>query len=194
MAQDLLDRKSPGAYNQAIMDFGAVQCTPKSPACGHCALAEECIARKTNMINQLPVKSKRIKKKERFFQYFLFNNGNSVLLRKRNRKDIWRGLYEFPLIESDKLITNERQLNEHDSDKQLFNGLNYSIQTISKPFRQTLTHQKIVATFWELKLNQDTFPEIEDAFWVKRGAISNFAFPKIIDLYLQDKALYLKLL
>ena len=194
LAQRLLDTSNPGGYNQAIMDFGATQCTPKSPTCHQCPLSDHCVAFQQNLVDKLPVKLKKIKKRARFFNYLVINQSGSTLLSKRKQKDIWQGLYEFHLIESTALITTEMNLKTHPDSIQLFSEVPFTITSISKPFRQLLTHQKITAIFWEIELSENKFTAPESTFWAQRSELEKFAFPKIIDLYLRDKALYLKLL
>lgn len=194
LAQRLLDTSNPGGYNQAIMDFGATHCTPKLPKCKQCPLSDNCIALQKDLVDKLPIKSKKIKKRARFFNYLILNYQGDTLLSKRAKKDIWQGLYEFPLIESTALITAEEELKAHTNWAGLLDTTPFSITSISKPFRQVLTHQKITAIFWEIELSENKFTLPESTFWTNRKELNNFAFPKIIDLYLRDKALYLKLL
>lgn len=101
LAQSLLDGNAPDDYNQAIMDFGALQCTPRSPRCGACPFSDTCRAFRENRTGSLPVKKGKTAVKPRYFNYFHIRTGNSLLLHKRTEKDIWQNLYEFPLIETD---------------------------------------------------------------------------------------------
>ena len=176
------------------MDFGATQCVPKNPNCPNCPFREKCIAFQENKIELLPVKAKKIKKRDRFFYYLILNHAGKVLIDKRTGKDIWQGLYQFPLIEMDQPISSEKDLLITDTWKGIFNESNFSVNSISPPFKQTLTHQKIVAQFLEITLNSNKLGEGSSFFWVDRASIHEFAFPKVIDLYLRDKTLYLKLL
>jgi A/G-specific adenine glycosylase len=193
LAQQALDSTQPGRYNQAIMDFGATQCTPQLPNCVQCPLQNECSAFQQNAVDKLPVKTKSIVKKERFFHYLIIQSGEQVLLQKRTAKDIWQDLYEFPLIELPALTTDPADLLEYPAWQQLIGKKKYIIQRISKPFRQTLTHQFVTAVFVEIKLAAD-FPALPPgAVIVARKNWRTFAFPKIIDWYLQDNALYLNL-
>ena len=193
LAQQLLDQKQPGAYNQAIMDFGATHCTPKTPSCDSCPFQVECVALKTNQIAVLPFKAKKIKKRDRFFNYILLNQGTKVLLHKRTAKDVWQGLYDFPLSETTELLSQEIQIVQSETWKKIIGTSTYSFRFVSKPFRQVLSHQKINARFWEFDLPEAPPDLEEDYLWIERENIHKFAFPKIIDWYLQDKSLYLKL-
>ena len=97
-AGELLDDKNPAAYNQAIMDLGAVVCKPQQPACSQCPFQKKCFAHKHELQATLPVKSKKIKSRERFIYYLILEHAGKQLLRKRRGNDIWKGLYEFVLM------------------------------------------------------------------------------------------------
>ena len=203
LAQELLDKKNPADYNQAIMDFGATQCVPKSPNCSSCPLANSCYAFRQMSVQQFPRKGKKIKKRTRYFNFLVFNMGNHVFIVKRLGKDIWKNLYQFPLIESDQLISDfeelcaEKNFTEVESLSEMKSTeiTNSELQWVnkSKPFQQVLTHQKIIAQFWEFEIKSDSFFKKNTFVKVLRKNLSKFAFPKIIDLYLQDNSLYLEL-
>ena len=101
LAQSQLDTARPGRYNQAIMDFGALQCTPSSPRCETCPLSGRCLALAAGTIATRPVKQGKTKVRDRWFNYLHLSSGDHTLLRRREGRDIWQGLYEFPLIETD---------------------------------------------------------------------------------------------
>lgn len=183
--QLILLATSPSAYNQAIMDFGALQCKPASPVCAQCVLQIKCWAFQHNHVNNLPIKEKKIKVKERFFHYLVIRQNKNIFLHKRNAKDIWKNLYEFPLIEADKsLALNELKKQEY--WKLIFK--NETIKGILKPIATTqkLTHQKINAIFVEIELKNENFAN-ENFIKTPFTKIHNFAFPKIIDWYFQNK-------
>lgn len=103
LAQSLIDLEQPGNYNQAIMDFGSMQCKPQNPDCHQCPLNSSCIAFEKNRVKELPVKEKKLKIKKRFFHYLVFvTEDGKTILEERTGKGIWQGLYQFPLIETDK--------------------------------------------------------------------------------------------
>jgi len=192
LADTLLARKEPGIYNQAIMDFGATQCVPSNPDCKICPMQKKCVAFKKDLINTLPIKSKKIKKRDRFFNYLVCKKVDTIILNKRTQKDIWFNLYDFPLVESTKLL-NEEELRKNEVFQKIIGNIPFSIKKVSKPFKQLLTHQKIVANFWEIELKSALPANDSDFFEVKQKNINNFAFPKIVDLYFKDKSLYLEL-
>ena len=192
LANNLLDKDQPGIHNQAMMDFGATTCIPKKPLCKTCPFKADCIAFQDNLVVYLPIKSKKITKKDRFFHYLVFKYQDQTIITKRTGKDIWQNLYEFPLIELDKIAVTPQAINQ----SPLLNTIaesNYEIIHQSKTFNQTLTHQKIYATFWEINLK--CLPEnLENNFLlVLQDDLTKFAFPKIIDCYLKDNSITLKL-
>lgn len=194
LAQQALDQNQPGRYNQAIMDFGATQCTPQSPDCKSCPLNSKCIAFQQNMVEKLPVKSRKLVKRERYFHYLIIESDVEVLLQKRTEKDIWQQLYEFPLIELPEAQLNPEDLYKELLWKNLLGDRPFKVRRISKPFKQTLTHQVIYAVFFEIELPAGQLPEDSYFIVTERKNLSKFAFPKIIDLYLRDNSLYLNLL
>lgn len=99
LANELIDKKQPDIFNQAVMEFGALHCLPKNPKCGECVFSKNCEANQKNLQALLPVKSKKVKVKTRYLYYFVIHTPKGILMRQRNGKDIWRGLYDFYLIE-----------------------------------------------------------------------------------------------
>ncbi len=195
LAHELLDKKNPADYNQAIMDFGATQCTPKNPNCKNCPLSKNCVGFNMQKSDILPVKIKKIKKKERFFHYLLINSNNSVYLQKRVEKDIWQNLYQFPMLETDKMM-DFIELQKTGFWKSRVGNLATSPAIISKTYKQILTHQKIWATFYEIDIMselEDDLVKNENYILVPKTDLNKFGFPKIIDLFLKEKTLSLKL-
>ena len=190
LANELIDVKKAGKYNQAIMDFGATLCTPKLPKCNRCPFSINCEALKNKTIDKLPVKSKKLVKKERFFHYLILNYDGHLWINKRIQKDIWQNLYEFPLIEFPEK-KEQADIKKHPRWQELLDNKGFSITKISKPYRQILTHRKIIATFWEIELTESI---VENGFIkIEKNNLKQFAFPKVIVQYLQDKSLYLEL-
>ena len=190
LANVLLEKKKAAIYNQAIMDFGATQCTPKLTDCKKCFLKKNCQAFQKGKVADLPVKSKKIKKKTRYFNYLVLNEGKNVWVQKRIQKDIWQNLYEFPLIETEALLKND-VLSKNEIWQDLILDFDYEIKHISTPFRQQLTHRTIIATFLEIDLPANFSIKKNTYIKVDRKNLSKFAFPKIIDLYLKDNSLNL---
>ncbi len=173
VADKVLDTADPGRFNQAMMDFGATICTPAAPRCDICPLREQCLAFSSDKISDLPVKSKKIIRRERFFNYFIIRSGDSCLLFRRQKGDIYAGMYEFLLWESrDKPTTNHIDQWLHT------NGVNGQSEFLCSLPPQILTHQKINATFHIIYVA--VMPQLESAIEVAVADLHKFAFPKFI--------------
>ncbi len=175
LANRLLDKERPAAYNQAIMDFGALVCKPAVPLCDHCPLQADCVAYHTGRIATLPVKSKRTARRLRHFQYLVFRDGNYFFIRKRTGDDIWKGLYEFPCLDTGDALP------EHRVRARVRAWIGTPPVLVAGPYRQQLTHQTIVATFWEVAAPPP--PELE-LIKVARRRLDAYPFPKVILNYL----------
>jgi A/G-specific adenine glycosylase len=180
LAFDLLNKKKPGIHNQAIMEFGALQCVPKSPNCVVCPLQNSCDALKNKKVASLPFKSKKIKTRKRFFNYIVIDRNNSTFVRRRNQGDIWEGLYEFPLIETSKDLDEKSILNSNEFQI-LIGGKNFEIIKISPQFKHQLTHQTIYCRFIELKVKN--FTNETDFENVKWTALEKYPKPILIQRF-----------
>ena len=166
LAQSLLPETSAGLYNQAIMDFGAIQCTPQSPKCVVCPLQESCEALRTGKVSTLPVKEKKLKIKERHLIYIYIRCQGETAIHRRGEGDIWQGLWEPLLME--------------DGRWKMEDGL----RCVAKGVKHVLTHRVLTADFylWET----ETKPELpEDYIWIKEEDIDNFGIPRLIDKLLK---------
>ena len=152
-------------YNQAMMDFGAMQCTPTSPDCMACPLAETCSALREGRVGELPVKRKTLKVKERHLTYIYIRYQGETVLHRRPAGDIWQGLYEPLVVEK------------------VFSILNS--QLIRKNVKHVLTHQIIYADFylWE-PTKRPSLPE--GYFWVKEEDIDQYGVPRLVELLLEE--------
>lgn len=193
LAQDCLDKNQPAEYNQSIMDFGATVCKPL-PLCNICPLQKKCVAFNTNKIAQLPVKEKRIIKKERWFSYFIFSFNNKTFVQQRTTKDIWQNLYEFYLQET----TSNPEWNQEKIKQWLNKNLgiiNFKSIDVIQGQKQLLTHQiihgcfiKVELTALPLKLQNKT------ALWLSNKEINQLAFPQFINQYINNKSIQLQVL
>ncbi len=164
LAQELLPSTEASAYNQAIMDFGAIQCTPQSPHCERCPLMESCEAFRTGRITQLPVKLKNLKIHERHLTYIYIRCQGQTAIRRRGPGDIWQGLWEPVLVEADSVIPSAAQL-------------------LRKNVKHVLTHRVLYADFYLLESNDK--PEIPlDYIWIPESDIDNYALPRLIEVLL----------
>lgn len=179
LADQVLYKSDSAGYNQAIMDFGATICKPFAPGCIECPLHQHCRAFKETIVNQLPVKEKRLTKKKRNFNYFLFEYKQQVFIQKRTRKDIWENLYEFYLLESDETIHWSQTAMLDFLKSQL--GIHTAIvKEQSELFTQQLTHQQIKARFMRIELLSK--PEsLRKQDWTSLHKIADLPFPKIIN-------------
>ncbi|MEO6538547.1 MAG: A/G-specific adenine glycosylase, partial [Ferruginibacter sp.] len=149
LATELLDKANPAFYNQAIMDFGATVCKPRLPLCNTCILQKHCGAFASSRVNELPVKEKKLLKKQRWIYYIMAEYKGKLAVRKRFDKDIWQNLYEFILIEEDKKCS-PLQIFETGTFRQSA-GKNYIILETSAFYTQQLTHQTINGFFIHLR-------------------------------------------
>lgn len=168
LADELLNPDDPGTHNQALMEFGALVCTPKNPTCDTCIFNHTCIALQEKRIDVLPVKLKKLKVRKRYFNYLVFDiDGESTLLRQRKDKDIWQNLFEFPLYETPGDLQDESELVEIIRSELLSNG-SFTLKKYNEhPIIHKLTHQTIYTSFWivepkEKPQNMTSWQELEN--------------------------------
>ena len=181
LAFDLLDKKQPGIYNQALMDFGAVICKPY-PLCNVCVFKAHCFAFKNNFINKLPVKEKRIKITTRWFNYLVIEYHGKVYIHKRTGNDIWKNLYEFVLIETNSDTSAKKILTKAEKDGILKKG-SYKIISVSPVYSQQLSHQKILGRFIKIALKKEIPLSGFKAVSLKQ--LSRYAYPRFINAYFE---------
>ena len=161
LANTLISPNYPAEHNQAIMEFGAKQCTPKKPSCDKCIFSSNCEALNLNSVFELPIKSKKLKKTSRYFHFFLDIKDDQILIEKRSEKGIWANLYQLPLIESE--------------DEPL---------PKIKPIFETkhlLSHQKLYCSFYKSNINDE-----KDRIRVKINELHKYALPVVIDKFLKQ--------
>lgn len=186
LANQLLNQKNPGLFNEAIMEFGALQCTPRNPDCGRCPFRDNCLAFAQNQIANLPVKIKKIKVKHRFFNYLFIRHEEYFYFEKRNERDIWHNMYQFPLIESHKSLTLQELLT-NERVKSMFEGIKIAVDTVNPEVIHILTHQKLHVRFIEIVI-----PEHHTSLgWIKThpDEAANFPVPKLIENFLFGKGI-----
>lgn len=177
LANELLPEKQSSIHNQAIMEFGALHCTPQNPLCNTCPLAENCVANTNNLQTVLPVKIKKLKVKNRFFHYIVFEFEGKQLFHERTSKDIWLGLNEYYLIENNELLDLDDLASGDELLKKILTQ-NHQIKHVSEPYKHILTHQKIMAKFIVI----ETFKPINiDGFrYYTKDEIEELAKPVLI--------------
>jgi A/G-specific adenine glycosylase len=177
LANAIMDRKNPGEYNQAIMEFGALCCTPKNPDCSSCLFNNRCEAFRYGLVSKLPVKTGKQKIKSRYFNYLLIRDHDHTYICKRTCNDIWKNLYEFPLIETEEKTEVTRL------EKQMSGLLGHKKIVISRTTswqKQVLSHQHIYYRFIYIQAGNKKY-KLSHLLKVNKKDILNFAVPKPIE-------------
>lgn len=184
LADKLLDKKQPGIYNQAIMDFGAVVCKPVAPLCSDCVFKKTCFAYQQDKIDELPVKQKKNPVKKRWFNYLVLEYKNEIFIHERLIKDIWQHLYEFCLIETEKQ-EDLKSVIEMALKGKLLKDTKVTIAKISPALKQLLSHQLINGQF--IHINLSSRPgKLKNFVAVRRENLKNYPFPKLINQYINN--------
>lgn len=183
LASELIDTENPGLFNQAMMEFGALQCVPASPNCFDCPLNDSCMALQQNKVQTLPVKTKKTEVKIRHFNYLIFHSTEHfTVIQKREKNDIWKHLYEFPLIESHEewditqLMKNAHLIEKYTLDNPKIKLLNPVV------IKHKLSHQEINVKFWKIETKEIVGEKIH---WKN---VSEFPFPIIIHKFIERYA------
>jgi A/G-specific adenine glycosylase len=177
-----LDKGNPGLHNQAMMELGALVCTPKNPTCFICPLSETCLAYATNTIESYPQKEKKLVVKPKFFYYFNFRHKQNIALFKRPAGGIWQGLYDLPLLSSDISLTPAALQKE----VKLQFGLNLKLKDLnicSWSTKHILTHQRIQAFYFNINIDSNTFKFPQEIIWVKKNEIVTYATSRLFEKY-----------
>lgn len=156
LADEMLDKSRPAAYNQAIMDFGAIQCTPQSPDCMFCPLAESCTALSKGLVMQLPVKRHKTKTSDRYFNYIYVRMGACTFIHKRTGEDIWKNLFELPLVETDRDLPEEEFLASAPFRALFAEGETPVVRSVLRNVRHVLSHRVIHTNFYEVVLPENS--------------------------------------
>ena len=184
LVEEVFVAKKAAAFNQAIMDFGATVCVPKNPHCHTCPLQENCLAFANNTQAVRPIKTKKIKRRTRHFNFIFLHSKDKIYIQKRTEKDIWQGLYQIPLFEGEAL-RKKGALSKEIRKKW---GHSFDVEPIFT-HKQLLTHQVIHSIVWEVQLTNTSFDKSVDALWIRKKELSQYGFPKSLTLFLQDKSL-----
>jgi A/G-specific adenine glycosylase len=181
VANDLLNEQRPGLHNQAMMEFGAMMCKPKNPACGLCPVKSGCYAFLQNATTFLPIKTNKVKVRERFFNYFLVADEDKILMNKRDETDIWANMYDLPLIETSSLITTAELFNLNEV-KQFF-GTNIKVKEVPQVKKHILTHQRLYVRLIILRNKPAKLKE--NWFFTPVENLKKLAVPKIIFIFIE---------
>ncbi|MFA6086369.1 A/G-specific adenine glycosylase [Mucilaginibacter sp.] len=181
IADDILDHNRPALHNQAMMEFGAMLCKPKNPACGICPVRTGCEAFKNNLVAYLPIKLNKVKIRKRYLNYLFITDGEKILMNKRGEGDIWANMYDFPLIETTDLIAPDALIKLPQT--KVFGE---SITILNKPavIKHVLTHQHLYIQFLVLK----DFPDklMDNWLYVSMADLKNLAMPQRIFIFIQN--------
>jgi len=188
---DYFSPKVAALFNQAIMDFGATVCKPKRPHCEECPMTKDCFALKNQKTGILPVRKNKIKRKERVFHYLVFRHDQQVFFNKRENKDIWQNLFDFPLLEGEKRQKLSREELQHVIASYTVEPIDSKEIVIKGPKQQDLSHQRIIAWFYSISLQDIQSFNTKGLYLFDLKKSSSFAVPKIVDWYLKDKSIYL---
>ncbi len=185
LAQQLISKSNPGIHNQSIMEFGALQCVPVSPDCAICPLQGNCCAYASGIVDKLPLKSKKTKVINRYFNYFFIERNGQTYLQKRIAKDVWQNLFEFPLLEADRLLPVE-ELMETVGFRTLFEGIKeVQVVKISNPMKHVLSHRVIYAQFVSVKITDENVV-FSELIKTSLSEIDQFAVSRLMELFLED--------
>ncbi len=188
LAEDLLDPARPGDFNQALMDFGSMVCKPVKPFCPQCAFRRECLAFKSGSIQKYPVRQPRKRTRPRYFSYFFFYSSDKpgFFVQQRAGDDIWKHLFEFPMLESPEPLTGE-MLAAHPWWTKLFPAGEEPVFTHS-PLHIThqLTHQTIHASFFNVRLEPEQFERLKKVFVPSdENKFETLPKPRLVDRYME---------
>ena len=184
LANDLLDQSHPGLYNQAVMEFGAIQCKPKNPDCAICVLRLGCHALKAGSVDLLPVKLKSKASRNRYFNYFVVADGDGLLMSKRGKGDIWENLHELPLIET----LYQMEIPELTTQQEVIAcfGTNANLQLIAGPIKHVLSHQNLFAQFIAVDINVIATGKKMKWDYVFIKDLNTLAKPKLIYSFINE--------
>ncbi len=185
LAKELIKGTNPGMHNQALMEFGALQCTPKNPDCTRCPLNEKCFAYSNQKIGELPFKQNKTKQRDRYFNYLVLSCNKNTWFRKRVENDIWMNLFEFPLIETENEIKIEELITQSEFRRLIPTSDRSVIENVSDWKIHILSHQRIHYRFIRIQLADEILGP-DDLIRVNKEDIFNFAVPKLLETYLNE--------
>ena len=183
LADTMLNRELPGIHNQAMMEFGALYCVPKNPDCQNCPMQAHCLAFAHGTVAERPVKLDKVKVTTRYFNYLVIKVDDGIYLHKRSDKDIWKNLYDFPLIESKEPFSVEQIVNSEEFNK-IMGSNDFTLAKVSPIYTHKLTHRTIIAQFIEIKLSKELGEiETKNIFLAREKDVARYPIPRLIDLY-----------
>ncbi len=185
LAAALLPVDRPAAYNQAIMDFGALVCTPKSPDCDGCPLRENCVAFREGTVAELPKKVGKVRRRTRHIEYLHLTDGSArSVLRKRTGKDIWQGLYDFPEAEPANFFSLKAEFEAALEVWDLPARAEFLRRT--EPVKHVLSHQDLHVRFWHYRLLGTRLALPQNCSWMTADEVTNVGLPRVVERYLRE--------
>ncbi len=184
LANELVPKANPAVHNQAVMEFGALFCTPRNPRCDDCPLQRSCIAFQRNMVELLPVKRAKKKSRNRYFFYVVLEKNNAFLMRKRQEKDIWQGLFDFPLVERSRPVQPHTLIEEGELKKW---SAKADVVKISPEYKHVLTHQTIYCRFIHVKAKSIARKALEGLAFYTAEEIVHLPKPVLITRFLDKQ-------
>lgn len=186
LAGELIDRNCPAVFNQAIIDLGALVCTPRRPSCSTCPFTDYCYAHVNNLVGLLPVKNPKNPPRSRYFTYIMINYNGTTFVRKREGNDIWHSLYEFPLIETSEQV-DTTQLVETEAWKELMGGSTAEIIHVSNPIKHQLSHITLHARFIIVRMSNPTYALRTEYRNISIDSLQELSVPRLIDSYMASE-------
>jgi len=187
-SKSFITDSDPGTYNQAVMEFGALFCKPKNPQCETCIFKDECYAFKNNRVEKLPLPKTDKPKRDRWLNYLVVVTPQGLLMKQRGIKDIWANLWEFPLLESDRLITVDEAIQWIDDERLFPDGT--EIVKFEKDFQHILTHQRIFARFFIAWTKQEVV--LQDSVHrrvIHKDLIQDLPVSRLLDNFIDESSL-----
>ena len=184
LADEMLDKKHPAVYNQGIMDFGAIQCTPQSPNCLFCPLAGGCSALSKGLMTKLPVKQHKTKTTNRYFNYIYVRAGAYTFINKRTGNDIWKNLFELPLIETPTALSEEEFLALPEFRAFFASGEVPVVRSVCREVKHVLSHRVIYANLYEVTLSEN-LTSFGDFQKIKVEELEQYAISRLVQTLLQ---------
>lgn len=186
LANELLPHGKSADFNQALMEFGAMQCQP-TPNCETCPYRSECVALRDERIDNLPVKERKQAKKERYFNYLILHNGKKALLQKRTEKDIWRNLYQFPLLESTQKHLDLGELLKEFASSMGLDRSDFMVEEHCDK-KHLLSHQILHIRMWAVHCPQPTLGSLNDGIFEASldEIVDSYAMPVVLKRYIEE--------
>ncbi len=187
LTRQLIHGQAPGKFNQALMEFGALYCKPLKPDCEHCRLKNDCKAYKSKMVSKLPIRKPKLSPRIRYFHYLLIydESSNHLIVRKRTLNDIWKNLFDFPMIESGSWLS-PTHLKDHYEFRDLFTGKIPELVELRDIYHHVLSHQHLYVKYFLVRIDHPLrfhFPE--NWSWVSPDHLSDFPMPRLITRFLE---------